>query len=215
MRNSTENKPSENNGENGNHTIIHPDLPWIKQIIGWKLCGTLSFRYRFLDTQNDKVKDLFARYNWHLTGEYNFKNVPVYWKWEFDNNDRLHCHFVLLETHPEFDWLRGSEHSFANAVELANWLKGNWKHGISHFTGYRDAGWLEYITKQNTLMNSCFTPPIHYLKRQVQEGKPGCFFPDYYGVNSNRPQTNEISASGVSSCATLADGNGAERSLTE
>jgi len=213
MKNQNYEKFKKKSNENDNHPIIHPDLRWLQKIIGWTLCGTLSFKHRYLDTQNDKVKDFFGRYNWHLSGEYNWKNIPSYWKWEFDKNDRLHCHFVMLDTHPEFYWLHGSENTFADAPELAKWMKNNWKHGISHYAIYRDTGWLNYITKQNSLMNSCFTPPIHFLKRQVEINeeskvdKMGCFFPDYYGVNTT-PKNNGISDKPVCKKPFIPEGNG-------
>ena len=155
----------------------HPDYYWLSKITGWKLAGTLTFRHKFLDTENSIVKDFFGRYHWHLNGDYKWKNVPVYWRWEFDKNERLHCHFVMIDNHYEFDWLTGCDHKFKNPAELTAWLKRNWKHGTSEYSICRDNGWLEYITKKNSLMDSCFSPPIHYLKREVVAGRDGCFFP--------------------------------------
>ena len=167
-----------NNSDNTDKdTIQHPDYEWIKEIRHWKLCGTLTFKTRYLDTQNDKVKDFFARYNWHLTGEYNWKNVPVYWRWELDDTERLHAHFVHLPHTGEFDWLTGCENQFKSPNDLAIWMKYNWNHGISHYQTYNDNGWLKYITKPNSMMCSCYSPPIHYLKKQVQAGKVGSFWP--------------------------------------
>ncbi len=155
--------------------FVHPDTSWLLKIkghppcgYGWVITGTLSFRAKYLDIQNDKVKDLFAKLSWYMNGEYNWKNVPVYWKWELDKNERVHCHFVLLDATPEFHYLRGVENSFKNANELAQWLKNTWNiHGISHYRSYENEGWLKYITKPNPIMNSCFSPAIAYLKRQI------------------------------------------------
>ena len=158
---------------------FHPDRSWLLKITnfppcgdGWKICGTLSFKTKHLDTQNDKVKKLFSALSWHLNGEFDWRNVPVYWRWEYDSKERLHCHFVLMDATPEFHYLRGSENSFPDELALVSWLKRNWrKHGVSHYRGYEDDGWLRYITKDNPFMQSCYTPPIHYLKRKALAGQ--------------------------------------------
>ena len=147
----------------------HPDTKWLLQIEGWVLTGTLSFRTKYLDIQNDKVKDLFSRLNYHMNGEYNWKNIPAYWRWESDTSDRIHCHFAMLDAHPEFHYLRGVENTFSNRHDLAKWLKKSWLHGVSHYAPYESNGWLTYITKPNPFMNSCFAPPVAYLKRKVTE----------------------------------------------
>lgn len=167
----------------------HPDNQWLKKIVGWTFNGTLSFASRQPAVNHSLVKNFFALYNYHLDGEFNWKNVPVYWKWEADENDRLHIHFVLLAYTPEFNWLEGGEHQFRGANEVADWMRTNWRHGKSEFAGYRNFGWLNYITKDNPVMDSCFTPPIHHLKKKVAKmedlekngkldaGRKVCFFP--------------------------------------
>jgi hypothetical protein len=154
----------------------HPDRAWLTKITsfhpcgdGWVICGTLSFKIKHLHTQNEKVKSLFGALNWHMNGEFNWKNVPVYWRWEYDSKERIHCHFVLMDATPEFHYLRGSENSFADEFALVAWLKSNWTHGVSHFRRYEDEGWLNYLTKDNPLLQSCYAPPIHYLKRKCLE----------------------------------------------
>jgi len=153
---------------------IHPDKEWLSKIKsfypcgeGWVICGTLSFKNRYLTNENSKVKDFFSRYNWHLAGEYNWENVPVYWRSEFDKTERMHVHFVLMDATPEFHYLRGVENTFKDSFELSKWFKNNWKEGVSHFRKYENTGWIDYITKPNSMMDSCFSPPIHYLKRQI------------------------------------------------
>lgn len=160
-----------------NGGTVHPDREWLKKIVGypdwgdgWALAGTLSFRKKLLNTENDQVKWLFGELNLHLNGEYNWKNVPVYWRFEADESNRIHAHFVLLDATPEFHWIRGLNHDFVSPFALAAWLKRKWnQNGVSHYRRYEDSGWLDYLTKANPIMDSCFSPPIHYLKRKAKE----------------------------------------------
>ncbi len=177
MRNSNTTKSvSSNSNSNSNTVWVHPDSTWLLEIEGfppcgegWKVTGTLTFRQRFLDIKNDLVKDLFSKLNWHLNGEYDWKNVPVYWRWEYDENERMHAHFVLMDATPEFHYLRGSENSFHSLLDLTEWMGKNWKHGVSDYAAYRDKGWLKYLLELSAIPNTCYSPPIHFLKRKLRD----------------------------------------------
>jgi len=175
----SESNPTPDISSNDDHSksTQHPDNKWLTKIIGWKIAGTLSFKRRHLDIQNQSVKELFSKYNFHLNEEVDWKNVPVYWRWEYDKTERMHAHFVILGFTDQFNCLYG-ENSFDCLRELELWFKAHWaEHGGVHIEQYDNEGWLNYITKPNSIMNSCFSPPIHYLKRQILAGKPGCYFP--------------------------------------
>ena len=161
---------------NGNTAWAHPDSTWLLEINGfplcgegWKLTGTLTFRQRFLAIQNDLVKDLFSELNFYMNGEHDWKNVPVYWRWEYDETERMNVHFVLMDATPEFHWLRGSENSFSSSEDLVQWLNNNWKHGKSEYADYLDNSWLQHLLRIGTIHNTCFSPPIHYLKTQIRD----------------------------------------------
>lgn len=157
----------------------HPDRYWLQQIDGWVVAGTLTFSARLNQPDHQLVKSYFSLLNYHLNGEFDWRNVPVYWNWQEQNRnggERLHVHFALFDYTPEWNCLAGSENQFASRAELLRWLKSNWKHGTSMIEPCGKK-WIKYITRQDSMLCSCYSPPIHHLKRKALAGERACFFP--------------------------------------
>jgi hypothetical protein len=175
----------ETNAEEFKTATQHPDHCWMAQIEHWAIAGTLNFATKLHQPKNHLLKSYFGLLNYHLNGEYNWKNVPVYWRWQQNNKnggERLHVHFAILESTPEFHWLDGVENSFQTSAQAIRWLKSNWTHGGCLIEPFRqDGNWIKYITRaDDNSWDSCYSPPIHHLKRKAISGEPAMYFPWYY-----------------------------------
>lgn len=157
----------------------HPDRHWLQQIYGWAIAGTLTFSAKLNQPENQLIKSYFSLLNYHLNFEYDWRNVPVYWTWHEQNRiggERLHVHFAILDYTPEWNLLAGSENQFTSQAELHRWIKKNWRHGTSMIEPC-GKNWISYITRPDSMLSSCFSPPIHHLKRKALAGQRACFFP--------------------------------------
>jgi len=155
------------------------DADWLNKIEGWVVAGTLTFSARLNQPDHQLVKSYFSLLNYHLNGVFDWRNVPVYFCWQEHNRkggERLHVHFALLDYTPEWNYLAGSEYQFASQAELLRFLKANWKDGTSMIEPCGKK-WINYITRPDSMLCSCYSPPIHNLKRRALAGERACSFP--------------------------------------
>lgn len=164
----------------------HPERKWLvlTNKENWKLRGLLTFSDPFAAMENFRVKQFFRYYNYFLNGRREYKHIPVIWRFEVSPEEqRLHIHFLLMESSPGFHYRRGKINGFRSDYRLERFLDYTWRnlyhsHGLATIRKLDNQKeidfWLKYITKTTNrdgsncgILKTHFTPALDHLRRQT------------------------------------------------
>jgi hypothetical protein len=160
----------------------HPELKWMKHTRGWIAYGLLTIGDSNNPINNADIKRLFSEYNNYLNGVPNYKNVPVFWRYEESEQYRIHIHYIILKESPNFHYLNGSVRSFKSGMQLKAWLVRKWREITNSRDTYSNFScgieseirMIRYILKprdrngeNSKILKTHFTPPIDALKRHI------------------------------------------------
>lgn len=164
------------NGEQWDLTKHHPDHKWLKQFNRWELTVNLTYRYnqgwkKDIKTLRREINQFFGELAHELTGIPRPELLSWYVRFQIDDNDRFHAHGVL-GSNGAVKLLDGRERKFTGYPELMAFMGSQWTHGSSLFQPiHNQAGWINYITRPNSVQETWASPVLKSLKNQCLERK--------------------------------------------